>query len=421
MPAHLSLTIPADHPAFAGHFPGNPIVPGVVLLDEALHALATHENVPIAGCTIAAGKFLSTVRPGEALTLDYEREAGKFKVSISTPDRIVATAVICVTSTVPEPARPTRVTAETAAVPADWARTAERGSQTLLRLMTWLSLRLGRAATRQILHGIALYFLLFAPRARFHARHYLSRVLGRTAGVADVYRQILTFATTVHDRVFFLNGRYDAFEVAIEGEALVRAANARGEGAFLMGAHLGSFEVIRSVGHQQVGLEVAMAMYPDNARKITAILGAINPALNADIVELGHVSAMLEIRSRLEAGSFVGMLGDRSPGGEESEPVMFLGSPAEFPTGPMRVAAMLRRPVFFIAGLYVGRNRYRVVFEPVADFTNVAPAARPAAVRAAVHAYAAIVERYCREAPYNWYNYFDFWKPRAPAAMVLAP
>lgn len=66
----LSLPIPADHPAYAGHFPGQPILPGVVLLDAALHALATQQGGAAGGSVhLNAAKFLSPVRPGEALTL----------------------------------------------------------------------------------------------------------------------------------------------------------------------------------------------------------------------------------------------------------------------------------------------------------------------------------------------------------------
>ncbi len=73
----VALTIAPDHPAFAGHFPGRPIVPGVVLLDASLAAigasLASSNARPAAAtCRIGAAKFLSTVGPGEAVALDYD-------------------------------------------------------------------------------------------------------------------------------------------------------------------------------------------------------------------------------------------------------------------------------------------------------------------------------------------------------------
>jgi predicted LPLAT superfamily acyltransferase len=302
------------------------------------------------------------------------------------------------------------------AAAADWATHAERGSQLLLRLMSWISLRLGRRASRIVLYGIAAYFFLFAPTARRHSRDYLRRVLGRSPAAIDRFRHVLSFSSTIHDRVFLLNGRLDLFDVSVEGEDLLRAALHRHGGAVLIGAHLGSFEITRTLGQRQTGLEIAMAMYTDNARKINDALAAVNPRLKADIIELGHVSAMLELRTRLDGGSLVGMLGDRTLGNEPSEQFMFLGAPASFPVGPMRTAAMLRRPVYFMAGLYLGGNRYRIVFEQIADFSEVAPDARTGAVSAALRGYVAAVERYCRAFPYNWFNFFDFWQahPAAP-------
>jgi predicted LPLAT superfamily acyltransferase len=81
----------------------------------------------------------------------------------------------------------------------------------------------------------------------------------------------------------------------------------------------------------------------------------------------------------------------------------------------MRAAAMLRRPVYFMTGLYLGGNRYRIVFEQIADFSALAPGARTISVSAAVHQYAAILERHCRAYPYNWFNFLDFWQIHRPA------
>jgi predicted LPLAT superfamily acyltransferase len=423
MSSVIPLRITNDHPAFAGHFPGDPIVPGVVLLDEALFALAAEHGLDLAGCTLASAKFPSVARPGEALELESVRDAsGRVRFDLRAAGRTVLTATLDLPPPrVPRPEEERAVpTAKTSAVAPDWVNRAERGSSTLLTVMTWISLRMGRAVSRIVLHGIAAYFFAFAPLYRRNSIAYLRRALGRAPTPLDRYRHILWFATAIHDRVFLLNDRCDMFDVSIVGEELVRAAFDRGQGAFLMGAHLGSFEVVRSVGHRQVGLEVAVAMFGDNARKINAALMAINPALKLDVIELGHVATMLEIRARLDAGAFVGMMGDRSFRDEQLQMVDFLGSSAGFPTGAMRVAAMLRRPVYFMAGLYLGGNRYRVVFEQIADFSATERGGRAAAVQAAIRQYAAILERHCRTCPYNWSNFFDFWRPGSPGASAPA-
>ncbi len=299
---------------------------------------------------------------------------------------------------------------------AEWVGNRERGSAALLKLMAFVSLRLGRNVSRIALYGIAAYFFLFAPAARRQSRRYLRRALGRTPHARDRFRHVLNFATTIHDRVYLINDQYDVFRITIEGEALMHAQVDRGHGAFLMGAHMGSFEVIGSMGRRQPGLQVSMAMYEDNARKINAILAAINPRAKPDIISLGHINAMLRIAERLDRGAFVGMLGDRTLGDEPVHEVMILGERAYLPTGPMRAAAILRRSVIFMLGLYRGGNRYHVVFEPIADFSAVTAKSRDAAVRAAVERYAALLDKYCRSDPYNWFNFFDFWREPASRA-----
>lgn len=286
----------------------------------------------------------------------------------------------------------------------------------MLRAMTWISLRLGRRAARGVLHLVAAYFLLFAPASRRASSDYLRRALGRPARWRDLYRHFFTFAATIHDRVYLVNRRFDLFDFEVHGEDTLRRLLADGKGLFLMGAHLGSFEVIRAIGRKDTDLRVAMLMHQDNAQKINAMLAAINPEAVQDIIGLGHIDSMLKVRERLDAGGVVGMLADRTPGNDTLYPVQILGADANLPVGPFRMAALLRRPVVFMTGLYLGGNRYAIHFEPLADFSDVARGQRDAALEAAITRYASLLDHYCRKAPYNWFNFFDFWQP-APAAM----
>ena len=292
----------------------------------------------------------------------------------------------------------------------EWMRRQERSNLAILRLMVWISLAFGRRVGRLVLHGIAVYFVLFAPAARRASRAYLHRVLGRYAGWRDGYRHVFSFASTIHDRIYLLNDRFNVFDIEVKGDQALLAAIEKQPGALLMGAHLGSFEVLRAMGRGKKGLRVAMLMYEQNARKLNATLAAINPKAMQDIISLGHLESMLEVRDKLDEGYLVGMLADRSLNDDATLSVEFLGEQAAFPLGPWRMAAMLKRPVFLMAGLYLGGNRYQLHFEQLADFSNIERGGRDAAIKAAVQAYADNLARLCRLAPYNWFNFFDFWK-----------
>ena len=92
----LTLTVAAEHPALAGHFPGAPILPAVLLLDEIMCALATDgSTVPGARWQISTAKFVQPVRPGETLSFEHERlPNGSIRFSISRGGQRVAHGVL---------------------------------------------------------------------------------------------------------------------------------------------------------------------------------------------------------------------------------------------------------------------------------------------------------------------------------------
>jgi predicted LPLAT superfamily acyltransferase len=298
-----------------------------------------------------------------------------------------------------------------------WTAEPERGNATLLRMMAFVALRLGRPLARCILYLIAAYFFVFAPAARRNAREYLRRALGREPTARDRFRQVFAFAATILDRFYLIRDPYASLTITTEGDEFMRECLARGQGAILLGAHLGSFEMPSAVGRRQPGLRLALAMYGQDTNRLAMELLRASPAGAPEIIPLGQLEAMLRLRDCLDEGKFVGMLADRTLGDSHAQVVSFLGRPALFPSGPMRVAATLRRPAIFMTGLYRGGNRYHVVFRPLADFSRPAPDGRAAAVREAIDRYVALLEEYARSDPYNWFNFYDFWHG-APAEVA---
>jgi len=283
-----------------------------------------------------------------------------------------------------------------------WTSRAERSNTLALRVMVWVALHLGRTPARALLLPICLYFLCFSVAPRRASREWLTRVLGRPPRWREQFRHYHAFASTILDRVFLLNDRFDLFDLRLVGTETMREAHAGGVGCFLLGAHFGSFEVTRAVGRMQPGLEVSLLMYEANAQRIGATIRAINPALGTKIIPLGSMHSMLRVRESLDAGEFVGMLADRRLGEEESVTVPFLGTPTRFPAGPFRLAALLRRPIVLMFGIYLGGNRYEVHYEPLPlDGSDIQRLAARYAERLEYHA---------RRAPYNWFNFYDFWK-----------
>ncbi|MEO8417471.1 MAG: 3-hydroxyacyl-ACP dehydratase FabZ family protein [Methylophilaceae bacterium] len=96
------LNIPVDHPAFAGHFPGTPIVPGVVLLDAAIQAIVSATGEPLNTWQISAVKFLSPLKPGEAVIIEHEVQAnGGVRFDVLAGARHIVAGSLIINATTP--------------------------------------------------------------------------------------------------------------------------------------------------------------------------------------------------------------------------------------------------------------------------------------------------------------------------------
>ena len=300
--------------------------------------------------------------------------------------------------------------AKPVAMPQAWLAERERGSRWLMAALAWATLKLGRAFGRLFLPPISLYFLVFGPRPRAASAAYLARVFGRPARLSEVYRHIHTFAGTIHDRVPILAGRLGALDLAIEGEELIHVARREeGRGCVLVGAHLGSFEVLRAIADRRDDVSVRIVMETRNAARIQSVFGRIQPASGDWIIPMGSATTLLTVKETLERGDVVGILADRVWRNERTMAVPFLGGTARFPLGPFRLAKTLAAPVVVGVGLYRGGNRYELHFERLDLPGECRSAAAATVVPSLVLRYAARLEHYCRLAPYNWFNFYDFW------------
>jgi predicted LPLAT superfamily acyltransferase len=286
----------------------------------------------------------------------------------------------------------------------DWSSHRERGSGGAVRLILWIALHLGRTPARVLLHPITLYFLVKAAPQRRASRRFLTRVLGRPARLTEVARHIHSFAATILDRVFLLDIRLHSPELVLDRVAA-------GQGFLLLGSHLGSFEILRALAIDEARMPLRILMYPAHNRIITEVLHALNPAVAASVIPLDGPQPLLAVNESLDAGYAVGLLGDRHRAGETTVACDFLGRPARFPTGPLSLAAVTGVPVVLFFGLYRGGNRYDVHFELLAERVELGPRARrEAALGQWVQRYADRLAHHTRDAPFNWFNFYDFWE-----------
>lgn len=285
-----------------------------------------------------------------------------------------------------------------------WKDKAERGSAWMIRLGVWLARHAGRTTCRALLYPIVAYFVLTDGVARRASREFLAAARGRRAGWAAVFAHIHCFAATLLDRVYMAAGEFHRFDIEITGQELVARALGAGKGCVLLGSHLGSFDLLMLANQARGAQQVAVMMRVDPRARLRRIAGIDDERLQ--VIPLGRPDSFLRAFDVLEAGGLVAALADRADGAAHLDSD-FLGRRASFPIGAHVLAARAGAPVLMCFGLYDGANRYRVEF--VEFDCSVDARSRGAALQPSVDRYAALLERYARRYPLNWFNFYPFW------------
>jgi len=300
-----------------------------------------------------------------------------------------------------------------------WQSRPEGGGRLAIWLMRSVALYGGRGVARACLYPITLYFYLRRAPERLASRQYLQRVFGQPATPWQVLRHLYYFAATIMDRVFLLAHGEKSFRIETEGLELLEQRIALGRGVLLFGSHQGSFEALRVISARRPDMPLRVVLDKQKTPALTELLEALAPDMGTGVIDAAQdgTSIALAMAEACQRGAVVAMLADRGRGHEMLRHVPFLGSPAPFPISPWLLAHTLKVPVVLCFGLYLGGNRYRLIFEPMADRVEIPRQQRGPALDALIARYAQRLEHYVHVAPYNWFNFYDFWQQdlRAPA------
>ncbi|HEY0180785.1 MAG TPA: acyltransferase, partial [Dokdonella sp.] len=277
---------------------------------------------------------------------------------------------------------------------AHWSEQREGGFPLGIRLFVALALRCGRRAARAALYPITLYFFLRRPYERRASRAFLARAFGRRARAGEVMRHIHAFAATLLDRIFLLAGRFRGFDVSVHGLDALTSRMQPGRGVLLLGAHVGSFEVLRALADGHGDVDVRAVLDTQKTPALTAALHALNPAIASKVIDASRSGPeiALALHEAVHEGALATLLGDRARPHEASALVEFMGAPARFPVAPYLLGAALKVPVVFCLGLYRGGNRYEIHFEAFADEIVLSRRERQGELRALAQRYAARLE-----------------------------
>jgi predicted LPLAT superfamily acyltransferase len=293
----------------------------------------------------------------------------------------------------------------------DWRSVKERSSPAMLRLIVWLAATTRRPVVRPLLYPIVAYFLLTSSASRAASRDYLRRTLGHEPKWRDYWRHFFAFASCTLDRIFMLSDKTAALDIAVHRPEQVRALVARHPGCLLFVAHFGSAESLRVIGVNKRGLPLSILLDRNHGRMLTELLEQVNPQLADTVIDASErgPTLVLKLKETLEEGRMVGIMADRALPTDRSVEVDFLGGKARLPVGPWQLANALKVPVILGFGCYLGDNRYAAHFELFAESINLSREDREAAFTKLAQRYAKRLEYYTHLAPYNWFNFYDFW------------
>lgn len=298
-----------------------------------------------------------------------------------------------------------------------WSRVEERGAPWGLRLVAGAQRSLGRPAARIALAPAVIWFFLTGAQARAASRRYLAR-LGESGAAAprptawNVLRHMMSFADSGLDKLAAWRGDVVHADVEFSGREEFARLRREGRGALFIGSHLGNLEMVRALAVTDGIAPITAVVYTDHARRFAAALRGASARFADNLMEVSDLGPQTAIamRERVERGEILVIVGDRTPASENGRcsTAPFLGHPAPFPQGPVILAHLLGCPVYLFFCLKQA-GRYRIHLERFAERLELPREGREAAIEGHVRRYAARLEWYCREAPLQWFNFFDFW------------
>lgn len=293
-----------------------------------------------------------------------------------------------------------------------WFEQKEVGSRFFLAILTWVALKLGRGPARTLLIFITAYFYITGTQARRASRIYLQRILKKNPGWLETYRHFYFFSAVSLDRLFLLAGKYDCFDIAINGESVFDDLKKTHQGCLLFVSHVGSFDVMRVPGARDHALPISILMDQDHNSMAMQLLSRLDPVLAENVIDARQAKPelVLKMNAIINKGGMIGVMVDRLHNHDTATDCVLLDGKAALPTGPWQLAAVLQAPIVLCFGLYHGKNRYSIYFERFPNPVSRDRNERDRSIADCVQTYCTRLEHYLNLEPYNWFNFYAFWK-----------
>lgn len=302
-----------------------------------------------------------------------------------------------------------------------WTRLAERGSGLGIRLTVACHRLFGQRTVRLLLYPIVGYFLITGSTARRASFDYFRR-LEKFAGAAantpapgwiSSFRHMMAFAESALYKLTGWAGNVDPGSVEFPNRGELDDLLKKGRGALLIGAHLGNLELTRALAAHERLIAVNAVVYSEHAPRFQQALMTADGRYALNLISVNRVGpeTSIALKEKIERGELIVIVGDRTPPAENGRvcQVDFLGAPAPFAQGPFILAALLECPVYLFFCLREG-GRYRIHFELFSEHIVLPRKQRTLLLTQHIQRFAARLEILCLRAPYQWFNFYDYWR-----------
>ncbi len=300
-----------------------------------------------------------------------------------------------------------------------WAMIREKGSYAGMRLLLWIYTFFGRWLFLIILHPVVLYYSTSYSTARNSSRDFLSRVAAQGGAISKVtwrtvYKHFYAFGECAIDKIAAWAGDMKRDQVKIHGAEALQIFARSGTGALFIGSHLGNLELCRALGEKAGKVKINAVVFNKNAAKFQSILSKTDSRAELNLIhveEMGADTAII-LRQKVDVGETVVIVGDRTPVNNAGRVrhIDFLGEKAPFAEGPFILAGLMQCPVYLIFCIKEG-GEYNIYLEHFSDTLKFPREQRDTLLTEAMQAYADRLAYYCKKAPLQWFNFFDFWSP----------
>lgn len=296
--------------------------------------------------------------------------------------------------------------------PKSWATMEERGTRLGLLTLAWCYRLLGRRACLIIGAPVVFYFYLTGRRQRQASHEFLKRVIDKP-GTWDGLRHFMNFFQMMLDKFAAWMGRLDINQIDSTGVKTFQKIMSQDKGGLILVSHLGNMELCRAASSDDHKVRLHVLLHTKNSQFFSWMLKVLNPQSAINIIEVTEVGpdTIIYLQQLINQGEWVVIAADRVPvvNGSRTVRVPFLGADAAFSQGPYLLASLLECPVYTAIAVREGA-KLKLFPELFSSKIVLERGQREESIKRCAQQYAQYLEGYCRRYPYQWFNFFDFWR-----------